>query len=203
MNLADITFPLGSVNMPGVSDEAFFIPKKGIIAWPAMNHSFENAADVAHYVQYGTPESQSSTAVSFTLVEGAKWLRLYNTQGKGKASWEYQGETDCKSVVNKVTLTYPKITDEARAFAKYAANGDFVFVIKHDSKYYVIGCPDYRATLTPNGDTGDAASSAKGITIDIECTDYTPLPTYIGKLVLSDGELDCATGIFTKDDDDD
>ena len=81
--------------------------------------------------------------------------------------------------------------------AKYASNGDFVFIVKHDGKFYVIGSPDYRATLTPNGDSGDAAGSAKGITVEIECPDVTPLPTYIGDLVLSDGTLDCSTGEFT------
>ena len=100
-------------------------------------------------------------------------------------------------VVNKATLSYPKFTDDIRAFAKFASNGDFVFIVKHDGKYYVIGCDDYRATVTPNGDSGDSAGSAKGVTIEIECPDVTPLPTYVGTLDLSDGSLNCSTGAFT------
>ena len=106
---------------------------------------------------------------SFTLAAGKTWTRLYSTQGKGKISWEYQG----------------------------ASNGDFVFCVKHDGKFYIIGSPDYRATLTPNGDSGDSAGSAKGITIEIECPDTTPLPTYVGNIVLADGTLNCSTGVFT------
>ena len=124
---------------------------------------------------------------SFTMDTGKTFSRLYSTQGKGKITWEYQGETDCKVVVNKATLSYPKFTDDIRAFAKFASNGDFVFIVKHDGKYYVIGCDDYRATVTPNGDSGDSAGSAKGVTIEIECPDVTPLPTYVGTLALSDG----------------
>lgn len=186
--LADIDFNIGSVNPSGISDEVYFIPKKFISQFPKIENDFDTASDADQYVEYNG---------DFTLVTGKKWIRLYNTQGKGSISHEYQGETDCKMVVNKAQMTYPKITNEARAFAKYAANGDFVFVVKHDSKFYVIGSPEYRATLTPNGTSGDAPGSAKGITINIECPDTTPLPTYVGELVLSDGTLDCSTGVFT------
>lgn len=200
MNLADIDFTIGSVNPSGISDVVYFIPKNDIQAWPAITNDFEAATTIDNYVQYGT--TGTSPALDFTLKTGKKWFRFYTTQGKGKMSWEYIGETDCKMVTNKASLSYPRITNESRALAKYAANGDFVFIVKHDGKFYIIGSPDYRATLTPNGDSGDAAGSAKGITVEIECPDVTPLPTYVGDLVLSDGTLDCSTGEFTPSDED-
>lgn len=190
MNLADITFNVGSVNPSGISDEVYYVPKKHIEDWPTINNDFDTAATVVAY---------ANLEGSFKLKTDKVWMRLYTTQGKGKISWEYIGETDCKMVSNKATFSYPKITDEIRAFAKYASNGDFVFVVKHDGKFFVIGSPDYRATLTPNGDSGDAPGSAKGVTVDIECPDVTPLPVYEGALVLSDGTLDCSTGVFTPD----
>lgn len=193
MDLANIDFKIGSVNPCGISQEIYYIPKDDIAKWPAISNDFETATDVDAYAQYGV-----TSALDFTLKDGKYFKKLYTTQGKGKFTWEYQGETDCKVVVNKATLSYPKITNEIRAFAKYASNGDFVFIGKHDGKYYIIGSPDYRATLTPNGDTGDAAGSAKGVTIEIECPDVTPLPTYVGILQLSATvSLDCATGIIT------
>ena len=189
MNLADINFQLGSVNPSGIAgDIVYFIPKAQIKTWPTIVDGFDDAQSADAYTQYSG---------SFELETGKKWTRLYTTQGKGKIEWEYQGEVDCKVVVNKATLSYPKVTNEARAFAKFASNGDFVFVVKHDGKFYIIGSPDYRATLTPNGDSGDAAGSAKGVTTTIECPDTTPLPTYVGTLVLSDGSLNCETGAFT------
>lgn len=193
VELSDINFAIGSVNPSGISQEVFFIPKQHIASWPAISDDFDAAASATAYVQYG-----AANALSFVLKEGKNWTRLYTTQGKGKISHEYTGETDCKVPVNHATLSYPKITNEIRAFAKFASNGDFVFIVKHDGKYYVIGNPDYRATVTPNGDSGDAAGSAKGITIEIECPDTTPLPTYVGEIVLSDGTLDCSTGVFTE-----
>lgn len=188
VTLSDINFKIGSVNPSGISDEVFFIPKQEITGWPTISSDFDTATNNAAYSNYSG---------NFTLATGKVWHRLYSTQGKGKITWEYTGETDCKVVVNKASLSYPKLTDEIRAFAKFASNGDFVFIVKHDGSYYVIGNDDYRATVTPNGDSGDAAGSAKGVTIEIECPDVTPLPTYSGTLALSDGSLNCSTGVFT------
>ncbi len=188
VELSDINFAIGSVNPSGIKDEVYFIPKKDITAWPSISDDFQTAAGIEAYTVLNG---------SFTLASGKKWIRLYTTQGKGKITAESTGETDCKMFVNKTSLSYPKITDEARGFAKYAANGDFVFIVKHDGKYYVIGSPDYRATVSPNIDSGDAAGSAKGISIEIECPDVTPLPVYSGTLALSDGSLNCESGAFT------
>lgn len=188
MQLANIDFKIGSVNPCGIKDIVFAIPKNDITAWPTINDDFDDAEDVDEYAEYDG---------NFTFASGKHCFSLYTTQGKGKMTWEYQGETDCKMVVNKASLSYPKINNEIRALAKYASNGDFVFFVRHDGKWYVIGSPDYRATLTPNGDTGDAAGSAKGVTIEIECPDVTPLPTYVGTLAISGGTLDCSTNVFT------
>ena len=190
MDLTDINFTIGSVNPSGISDEIYFIPKQDITAWPTIANDFSTAADAAEYAAYSG---------NFTLASGKYWHKLYSTQGKGKITWEYQGETDCKVVINKATLSYPKFTDDIRAFAKFAANGDFVFIVKHDGSYYVIGNDDYRATVTPNGDSGDSAGSAKGVTIEIECPDVTPLPTYSGNIAFSATEtLNAGTGVVTK-----
>ena len=181
----DILFNIGSVNPSGIGDEVYFIPKKYIKGWPFIEDDFERYITTGHYAEYDG---------SFELLSGCYWTRLYSTQGKGKISWDFVGEADCKVVVNKASLSYPKLNDQGRALAKYAANGDFVFVVKHDGQYFVIGDKDYRATVTPNGDSGDAAGSAKGITLEIECPGTTPLPVYKGTLVLSDGEIDCSGG---------
>lgn len=183
MELANINFPIGSVNPSGIKDIVYFIPKEDITAWPTIVDNFQTAPNAKKYTVYDG---------DFTLATGKHWIQLYTTQGKGKITFESTGETDCKMFVNKASLSYPKITDDARALAKYAANGDFVFCIKHDGKYYIIGSPDYRATISPNGDSGDAPGSSKGIPLEIECPDTTPLPVYEGTLVLSDGSINCS-----------
>lgn len=188
VTLSDINFRLGSVNPSGISDVIYFIPKEDLQGWPTVNDDFDDASNARDYSCYQG---------NFKAKEGKTWHRMYNTQGKGNIDWDYQGETDCKVVINKASFSYPKLTDEIRAFAKFATNGDFVFIAKHDAVYYVIGNKDYRATVTPNGNSGDAPGSAKGVTITVECTDTTPLPRYSGTLELEDGILDCSTDTFT------
>ena len=183
----DILFNIGSVNPSGIGDEVYFIPKKYIKGWPFIEDDFERYITTGHYAEYDG---------SFELLSGCYWTRLYSTQGKGKISWDFVGEADCKVVVNKASLSYPKLNTEITAFSKFSSNGDFVFVVKHDGQYHVIGSRDYRATLTPNGDSGDAPGSAKGVTVEIESPDTTPLPNYTGTIVLSDGILDCNTDTF-------
>lgn len=189
IQLRDINFTIGSVNPCGIGDNVYFIPKNQISRWPTILDDFES--------QIGSIENYACYEGSFELVKGAQWLKLYSTQGKGKISWEYLGETDCKMVKNKASLSYPKLNIQGRAFAKYAANGDFVFLVEHDGGFYVIGHPTYRATLTPNGDSGDAPGSAKGITIEIECPDTTPLPLYKGTLRMTDGDLNTQSRTVT------
>lgn len=182
----DIIFKLGSVNPCGISDAVFYIPKHYIRRWPTIEDDFE-ALMQGRYAEYDG---------NFELQQGRWWNRLYTTPGKGRISHDYIGEIDCKVPVNKASLSYPKITNEIRAFAKFASNGDFVFCVKHDGRYYIIGNKDCRATVAPNGDSGDATGSAKGITVEIQCADTTPLPTYTGSIILSEGILDCNTDSF-------
>lgn len=188
MDFKDIDFKIGSVNPSGIADEVYFAPKPDIAAWPAISNPEEEESTV---------ELVSAYTGDFTLVEGKTFKKLYNTQGKGKVTAEATGETDCKMYLNKGTMLYPKINRESIALAKATLNGDFVFVVKHDGQFFVIGNPDYRNVVSSSLDSGDAAGSAKGVTITLECPDTTPLPIYTGKLPVTGGSIDCATGEFT------
>ena len=193
MQYNDITHETGSVNISGIGDAVYFIAKRHIAKWPPITDDVMAALMADRHVEYGEGED-----IEIKTADGWPWTMLYNTQGKGKVEWDMQGETDCKVVVNKATMTYPRITNASRAFAKQAANGDFVFCIRHDGKYYIIGHKDYRATLTTVGDSGDAAGSAKGLTIEIACSDTTPLPTYVGHILTEEDYIDCKTNTILK-----
>ena len=189
MNLGNLDFKIGGINPSGIGATIYRIAKKDILAWPSIGNDPDAST--------GTVDSLSKYSGNFTLAENAVWDKLYSTQGKGKATFEVTGEVDCKMYTNKASLSFPDLTAEALAFCKAAANGDFVFIVKAAGRFHVIGSPDYRATISPTGDTGDAAGSAKGVSFEVECPDVTPLPLYVGELALSDGTLDCSDGSFT------
>jgi len=186
--LGNLDFNIGSINPSGIGVTIYRIAKADISTWPTIVNDLSGT---------GTLSTLSVYNGDFTLVTGAKWDKIYSTQGKGSASFEPTGEADCKMFLNKATLSYPKLTAELSAFAKVAVNGDFVYVVKHDGRYVVIGSKDYRVTTDISGATGDAAGSAKGATFSLEAPDITPLPGYVGDLVLAGGTLDCSTDTFT------
>ena len=189
MNLGNLDFNVGGINPSGIGVTVYRVAKKDITSWPTVNDD-PNAGS-------GDGESLSKMVGDFTLAPGKVWDKIYSTQGKGKATFETIGETDCMMVNNKLTISHPDLTAAALGFSKAALNGDFVYITKSAGRYHVIGSKDYRTVTQPAGDTGDAAGSAKGCTIEITAPDVTPLPIYEGVIAMADGSLDCATDTFT------
>ena len=188
MELGNLDFKIGCVNPSGIGSTIFRIAKKHIKSWPTIEDDHEAEGKVADLSEY---------TGDFVLMDGKVFDKFYSTQGKGKLTFQPTGEIDCKMFTNSGTFSFPDLTSEALGFCKTAANDDYVYIAKSAGRYHVLGHQDYRTTTSPAGDTGDAAGSAKGITFTVECPDVTPLPIYKGKIVTSDGELDCATGEFT------
>ena len=193
MNTKALDFKVGSSNPSGISDKLYYAAKTDIKAWPEIVDELDEAtedvdADKDDYVDYDG---------DFTMVEGKKFLSIYNTQGKGKVTSSTIGEVDCKMNQNTLEFKFPRLTREARIFQKVVANGDFVFIYKHDKQYFVVGNQDYRSNITVDGNTGDSAGSDKGITIKVEVPDTTAFPRYLGTLVTENGTIDCSTGKIT------
>lgn len=186
--LADVPFTIGQVNGSGVGKYLYFIPSSDITQWPTITDNMADAASAGAYIGY---------TGSFTLATGAKWIKIYNTQGEGEMSADPTGETDCKMYVNKLKFRFPKLTDQALTLADAVVNGDGVFIAWHDGAYRVIGHPHYRTTVNPNANSGNSAGSSKGITFEAECPDNKILPAYVGNIVLDDGTLNCSTDTFT------
>jgi hypothetical protein len=190
MDLKSLKWKQGQVNPSGIRPIAYFIHKKDIVAFPALEDDMDVATTVSEYVNYET---------DFVLADGAFWKTIYSSQGKGSATWETIGEKDCKMFNNKGTLSYPDINSEGRALTKAVVNDNVVIIIPLPVKgrYIVLGNEYYDVECTPTGNTGDAPGSAKGLSIEITVPDTTPLPGYTGELVFEDGVLDCSTGVFT------
>lgn len=186
--LSNVPFTIGQANGSGIGKYVYFIPSSDIAAWPTIVDNLDEASNTAEYIGY---------TGSFTLKDGAKWIRIYNTQGEGVLSAEATGERDSKMYLNKLSFRFPKLTDEAAVLSDAVVNGDGVFIAWHDGYYRIIGHSHYRCDVTPNVTSGDAAGSSKGVTFEAECPDYKALPIYKGNIVLSDGTLDCATDTFT------
>lgn len=179
----------GKINPSGIKTEIFFIPKTDIASFPNITAAPATAA------------ANVSLDGDFVLVAGKKWNRLYSTQGKGKVEFEPIGEKDCKMFMVKGAFKFPDLDNAAKNLAKSAVNANVIYVVclphETEKRYVVIGDNYYDVTTNVKGSSGDAPGSDKGVTVEVEAPATTPLPNYTGDIVLADGTLDCATGVFT------
>ncbi len=187
---ANLDFNIGSVNPSGIGETLYRIRKRYIQSWPTIENDPDSSDDIHE-------EDLSTYKGDFVLKSGKYFQKIYSTQGKGSITSEATGETDSKMFINHGTFSFPDISPAALGLAKASVNDDYVYIAKSAGRYHVIGSPDYRSTTTPAPTSGDAAGSAKGITFTVDCPDVSSLPVYEGVLQLSDGSLNCETGVFT------
>lgn len=187
--LASLPWNDGQINPSGIKTIIYFALKSWIKTFPKI------------VAAPATPKDFVTMAGDFEMQPGKTFLKLYSTQGKGKVSWEPIGEKDHKMLTNKGSFSFPDISDEAKALAKSLLNSNVVMIVSlpHESerRFIMLGSEDYDTSVTPKGDSGDKPGSDKGIIFDVEVPDTTPLPSFVGVLVLEDGTLDCETGVFT------
>ncbi|MDR0754183.1 MAG: hypothetical protein LBF04_02220 [Prevotellaceae bacterium] len=188
MIFGNILWPEGKVNPSGIKSIAYYIPKSDILSFPTIKN--EDASTIDAAVNYDG---------DFVLKTGKHFFSIYSTQGKGAYTSEATGEKDCKLFTNKVTLSYPDITDEGRNMMKAFVNANILLIIPlPQNRFVVLGSEDYDVDSAITGTTGDAPGSAKGLTIEVSAPDVTPFPLYKGELQLEDGVLDCSDGTFTE-----
>lgn len=192
MNKVDIDFAEGQINPGSIADEVYVAFASDITAFPTITDDFDPSGS-----SQTTLNSMVNLTGSFTMATGKKFIRLYNTYGQGNITHETIGEADGHLFKNKLECKYPKITDDIRAFAKYTANTKCIYVVKHAGNFYVFGNQDYPVVTTTSSDSGKNAEDAHGVTIVVEATDTTPLPKYVGTLVVEGGSIACETGAFT------
>ena len=186
--LTNVPFKNGQANGSGIGKHVYFIPSDQIEAWPTITDNLDDAESESAYIGY---------TGSFTLKTGAKWIKIYNTQGEGVVTSEPTGEKDGRLFLNKLSYRFPKLTGPALVLANAVVNGEGVFVAWHDGAYHIIGDKHYGCTVNPNVTTGAAAGDSKGITFEASCPCHKIMPIYSGDIVLAEGTLNCATDEFT------
>lgn len=174
----------GQTNASGIKSIAYAIRKSDIAKFPVL------------------PEGAVVYGGDLEPKEGAKFITIYTTQGKGKVAFEALGEKDCRLFNNKATLSYPDISDEAAMFATGTVNSNVIFIVPHyvakgKIRYAVIGSEHMDTSIDVKGDSGDAPGSAKATTIELTAPDFVALPSYTGLIVTDEGTLNCGTNVFT------
>lgn len=166
----------GTKNLPGVRRRAFFIAKRDIDGWPALDESAATAA------------LRTMLAGDFTLAAGKTFMELDGISKKTKVTSEPQGSPESASVLNKVSLVHPGSEEDAADFARQANRDDYVYIVQQQNgKYRVVGSEHFRTTTKVTQDLGTEGDDSKGTTIEVECTDIC-LPFYNGSILTGDGD---------------
>ena len=175
----------GQKVLPGVRQRCYYISRRDIVKYPTL------AAPAAD----STPEKLTTYVGSFTQAAGTKWLPLARVPGKGNIECEPQGSKPSVTYLCKFTATHPTIDEDATAFARMAADDDFVFLIQTRSgRFRVLGGEAFPAEVKAKLSTGEGTTGEGGLSIEIEATDLMPAPFYVGDILTADGTIKAATG---------
>lgn len=184
----DLEFQPGEVVLPGIKNEVLCVSKRDIVQWPKLP-TVADAAAIEDLVVY---------ADDFVLAAGKKWNAIDARVSESGVSSESQGEAPSKTSLNKLTIVHNGVEEAATAFARQANNDDLVYICRVMSgKYRVVGNENWATSTKVAQDNGKSVTDKAGTTIEIEVSDLCPAPFYRGKLAVTDGELDCLTGVVT------
>ncbi len=172
----------GNVSIPGIFEEAYYIPKSHITAWPAVVASPATAIE------------EVTLAGTFTLDALKVWKKINHIDGKAVCTADVQGEIRSQTFLNKATFKTSLTNEDATSFAKAANNANIVYLVKekNSGKWRVLGNVMFNTLTKPNLSLGGEATSERGLTIEVEVTDSIPLPFYTGAIVTDDGDVNPA-----------
>ena len=182
----DLSFCKGKTVLPGLRPKAYYIPKEQIVKFPTLPEVDAEGA---------TMESIATYSGDFVFQADAVAKRIDILSPASNITSASQGEKPSKTFANSATLKYAGNNEKAVGFCRLANTDDFVYFIQQrDGKFRVLGNEAYETNTNPSQDSGMAETDASGTTLEITVTDVCPAPFYSGKLLTSDGTLDCATG---------
>lgn len=177
--LKSLTHCQGVPVSPGIKRSAYLIAVSSIVGFPKLPVD-----------EYGRPTSASYEG-TFTLAEGAKWLRYDHLPNKAEFKTETQGEEPSKTFKVTATLVHPGIGEEAAAAATSLINTRVIALVEDmEGRYRVVGCEKYNgAAVSPSRDNGQGATGTAGTTLALEADDVADAPFYAGPIETEDGTI--------------
>ena len=171
----------GKIQMPGIRNHVYFIPKRDIVLWPKLPNIEDDEADTAKLSVY---------VGNFELATGKKWKRIDVKTDKSPVSSEPQGEPPSCTSLNTGTFFHSGTEEEATSFVRLANNSDYVYIFQiRKGKFRVIGNEMYQTSTKVSQKLGDNATSEIGTSIVATVTDECPPPFYTGEIVTEDGTI--------------
>lgn len=169
----------GQLTSPGIRLRVYYIPKRDIMKWPVLP-AFDSA----------DPTKLAIFTGNFVLAAEAKWKFIRIDQKKSQVVSDPQGEPPFSNFLDKGTFVHPGTASAAAAFARQAANDDYVYIFEQiDGKHRVIGNEAYETATKVSTNLGQVGGTEKGSTIEASCPSECPLPFYEGEIETEEGTI--------------
>lgn len=185
--LQDVKFCQGKKSLPGTKKRVYLADIRDITGWPqkpnrdAQNFSLENVPVLTG---------------NFTMAQGKFFAQVDIINNNGKLVVEPQGTFGSKTFKCTYTGNAPGTEEEITGLIAELLNAEIVAVVPTRSgKFRVVGSQDFPAEANPGQDTGQAATDTNQTSLEIIADDELPAPFFTGTLPVSEGELNCSTGI--------
>ncbi len=187
--LKDVKFCQGKKSLPGTKKRVYIADIRDILSFPTKpvrtgeNFSLENVPVLTG---------------AFTMAQGKFFVQVDIINNNGKISVEPQGSTGSRTFKNTYTGNAPGTEEEITGLIAELLNAEIIAVVPTRSgKFRVIGSEDFPAEINPSQDTGQAVTDANQTVLEIVADDELPAPFFTGTLPISEGSLNCSSGVVT------
>lgn len=148
MNPSSVTYAKGRYNPAGITKVYWALPED-IAIFPVLKTPDDADATLSSLVTYAT---------AIIMKAGKKFQEIYCTLEEGELKSTFAGNRDGKGKENMLEISFPGNDADFLGFEAYAANRDFIFLVKEkNGKYRVLGSLEDAAYL----ESGDATSGKK------------------------------------------
>ena len=187
--LQDVKFCQGKKSLPGTKKRAYIADMRDIVSFPQKPNR-----DAAGFTMDKVPVLVGN----FVLAQSKFFAAVDIINNNGKITVEGQGTYGSKTFKCTYTGNAPGTEEEITGLIAELLNAEIVSVVPTRSgKFRVIGSEDFPAEANLSQDTGQSPTDTNQTALEIVADDELPAPFFVGTLPLSDGILDCATGIVT------
>lgn len=185
----DVRACQGNKSLPGLRRTIFLASIRDIEAYPTIPD--RNAAEMS---LKKIPVYEGD----FSLAQGKSFIRVDIINNDGQLQVEPQGTQGSRTFHVTATVNAPGTEEEVTGLISELLNDEVIVIVQQrNGKYRVAGSEAFPAMVNPQQNTGQSPTDTNQTTLEIVADDEYPAPFFVGKIPVSDGELDCSTGKVT------
>lgn len=187
--LKDVRNCQGKKSLPGLRRTIYLASVRDIVTYPKMPDRNKEGMSLEKIPVYDG---------NFDLVTGKHFIRIDIINNDGQVQVEQQGTFGSRTFHVTATVNAPGTEEEITGLISEVLNDEVIVLYQQrNGKFRVVGSEAFPAIVNPTQSTGQSATDTNQTTLEIVADDEYPAPFFVGKIAVSDGELDCSTNTVT------